>query len=151
VRARGPTLLVIEDAPDQAHLVGVTARRVHPGLEVRITNDGREGIAYLEGAFQDRRSHPVPDLIILDLVMPGADGFDVLAWMGERPEPPEVPVVVLTGSMKPGDERRCLDLGAVAVHTKPTDLDGLAEVVKRIVKRWIGTGTIIGAHIKEAG
>ena len=149
--ASGPRLLVIEDALDQALLVGVAARRAHPGLEVRIANDGREGIAYLEGAFQDRPVNPVPDLVILDLIMPEVDGFDVLTWIQEQPTPPKVPVVVLTASTSSEDERRSTDLGAVAVHTKPTDVDGLADVVKEIVDRWIGTGTIIAAHIGEAG
>ena len=64
-----PTLLVIEDAREHAILVRVAARRALPGLDVRVAGDGREGIAYLAGTppFQDRRSHPVPSLIILDL------------------------------------------------------------------------------------
>ena len=150
MRTRRPTLLVIEDALDQALLVSVTARRAHPGLEVRIANDGREGIDYLEGAFQDESS-PIPDLIILDLIMPEVDGFDVLEWIYERPNSPKAPVVVLTTSMNPHDARRALELGAEAVFTKPTDLDALAKVVREIVDRWIGVGTIIGVHMSELG
>lgn len=150
MRMRGPTLLVIEDALDQALLVGVTARRAHPGLEVRIANDGREGITYLEGAFY-HETKPVPDLIILDLIMPEVDGFDVLEWIQEQPNLPKVPVVVLTASMNPDDELRARALGAVTVFTKPTHLDELGSVVKEIVDRWIGVGTIIGAHMWELG
>ena len=153
MRMRIPTLLVIEDARDQAILVGVAARRAHPGLEVHIAGDGREGIAYLAGSppFQDRGSHPVPDLIILDLSMPEVDGFDVLEWIREQRDPVQAPVVVLTSSMNPDDEVRALDLGARAVHRKPTDLDVLGKIVREIVEEWIGASAIIGAHLDSLG
>ena len=111
-----PTLLVIEDARDHAILVRVAARRALPGLDVRVAGDGREGIAYLAGTppFQDRRSHPTPDLIILDLLMPDVDGFEVLEWMAESRGMGQVPVVVLTSSEKPEHEERSLALGAKA-------------------------------------
>lgn len=150
---RAPTLLVIEDALDQAILVGVAARRAHPGLDVRNATNGLEGIAYFAGTapFEDLESRPRPDLIILDLVMPEVDGFEVLEWMREQSEPVTAPVVVLTSSPKPDDEARALKLGAVSVYRKPTNLDDLGDVVKEIVQRWIKKSTIIGAHIWAAG
>lgn len=134
-----PTLLVVEDARDHALLVRVAARRALPGLDVRVAGDGREGIAYLEGTppFQDRRSHPVPDLIILDLLMPEVDGFGVLEWLSTARGLAHVPVVVLTSSPDPEHETRSMDGGAKAFYRKPTDLDGLGEVVREIVEGWI--------------
>jgi CheY-like chemotaxis protein len=153
VRERGPTLLVIEDAGDQALLVGVAARRAHPGLDVEAANNGAEGIAYLRESapFSEQPTRATPDLIILDLFMPELDGFDVLRWIQERQDPPPFPVVVLTGSPKPEDDAFARELGAVAVHQKPTALDALGEVVQTIVHRWIGRGAIIGAHMGEMG
>jgi two-component system, response regulator len=137
-----PTLLVIEDARDHALLVRVAARRALPGLDVRVAGDGREGIAYLSGAppFQDRRSHPLPDLIILDLLMPEIDGFAVLEWIRQQRGHVRAPVVVLTSSEHPDHERRSLDLGARQFYRKPPDLDALAEVVHSIVVEWIDDG-----------
>jgi len=134
-----PTLLVIEDARDHAILVRVAARRALPGLDVRVAGDGREGIAYLAGTppFQDRRSHPTPNLIILDLLMPDVDGFAVLEWMGEQRVPARVPIVVLTSSENPAHEGRSLDLGARAFYKKPADLEALGDVVREIVAEWI--------------
>lgn len=150
---RAPSLLVIEDARDQAVLVGVAARRAHPGLNVHICGDGREGIDYLAGAppFDDRRNHPLPDLVILDLIMPDVDGFAVLEWLRRRPEPLEAPVAVLTASPRPEDEERARELGATGVFRKPTEVGELGEVVKEIVHRWIGRSTIIASHLRESG
>lgn len=133
-----PTLLVIEDARDHAILVRVAARRALPGLDVRVAGDGREGIAYLAGTppFQDRRSHPVPNLIVLDLLMPDVDGFEVLEWMQGNPGVEQVPVVVLTSSDNPEHEERSLTLGARAFYKKPVDLDSLGDVVREIVEAW---------------
>jgi len=146
-----PTLLVIEDARDHALLVRVAARRALPGLDVRVAGDGREGIAYLAGTppFQDRRSHPLPDLIILDLLMPELDGFAVLEWMlGQRP-PVSVPVVVLTSSEAPDHEQRSLDLGAKGFYRKPGDLASLDAVVRTIVEEWVDPG--VNAALPSAG
>lgn len=142
-----PTLLVIEDAREHAILVRVAARRALPGLDVRVAGDGREGIAYLAGTppFQDRRSHPNPDLIILDLIMPEVDGFAVLQWITEQAHPDRFPVVVLTASPDPAAEGRSLELGAKAFYKKPDNLDELGQVVKEIVENYLGEELMAGS------
>jgi two-component system response regulator len=145
-----PTLLVIEDARDHALLVRVAARRALPGLDVRVAGDGREGIAYLAGTppFQDRRSHPMPDLIILDLLMPDVDGFEVLEWMAEH-RLSNAPVVVLTSSENPEHEPRSMELGASAFYRKPDSLDELDAVVRSIVEEWVDP--TLSASLPSAG
>jgi DNA-binding response OmpR family regulator len=148
-----PTLLVIEDARDHALLVRVAARRAAPGLDVRVAGDGREGIAYLEGTppFQDRRSHPLPDLIILDLLMPDLDGFAVLEWLREH-QFNNMPVVVLTSSDNPEHEQRSMELGADAFFRKPESLDALDDVVRQIVVEWVDSaGPSVSASVRSAG
>ncbi|MDX1495299.1 MAG: response regulator, partial [Longimicrobiales bacterium] len=117
--SRGPTLLVVEDMQDQAILVGIAARRAHPGLDVRSAGNGNEGIAYLKGVVEGSRDHPRPDLVILDLYMPEADGFVVLEWLKERGGQLDLPVVILTSSPSVQDEIRALETGAKAVYKKP--------------------------------
>lgn len=142
-----PTLLVIEDAREHAILVRVAARRALPGLDVRVAGDGREGIAYLAATppFQDRRSHPVPSLVILDLLMPDVDGFEVLAWLKEQRGADKPPVVVLTSSPDPDAEERSLSLGASDFFRKPEDLEGLGRVVKQIVENYLGQELLAGS------
>jgi CheY-like chemotaxis protein len=150
---RFPTLLVIEDADDQALLVGMAARRAHPGLNVHTVTNGLEGLAYLRGLapFEDRTRHPLPNLVILDLYMPELDGFEVLSWIKEHLKDNAFPVVVLTASVRPDDEAKAMALGAMSVHKKPSELQALADIVAEIVHKWIGRGEIIAAHIWSAG
>lgn len=136
---RDLTILVVEDNPNHALLVRLAVRRTFPEIDVRVAGDGREGVAYLAGAppFQSRQSHPYPDLVILDLIMPEMDGFGVLEWIRAQETSPSPPVVVLTSSVNPGDMARALDLGAKAFYTKPADLEELGQIVREIVERWI--------------
>jgi CheY-like chemotaxis protein len=83
--------------------------------------------------------------------MPVVDGFGVLEWIRERMGRPPFPVVVLTGAPSPANEERARALGAREVHRKPTDLDGLGESVREIVRRWINPRDMIGAHMREWG
>ena len=135
--SRNQTILVVEDNPDHALLIRLAVRRTFPEIDVQVADDGREGVAYLAGTppFQTRQSHPYPDLVILDLTMPGKDGFAVLEWIRAHAGSP--PVVVLTSSVNPGDMVRALDLGAKAFHTKPADLEELLDIVRDMVERWI--------------
>ena len=134
-----PTLLVIEDAQDQATLLAHAARRCHPGIMVHITSDGYEGCSYLANVapFEDPHRHPRPSLVLLDLYMPELDGFGVLKWIRGRSALADVPVVVLTSSGRPEDETRARWLGARAVYRKPADIDELGLLVREIVEEYI--------------
>jgi len=144
---RDPTLLVIEDAREHAILIRVAARRGLPGLDVRVAGDGREGIAYLAGhpPFQDRRSHPYPDLVILDLLMPDVDGFRVLEWVRGEHRGARVPIVVFSSTQDSTSEARSLELGAAAYHRKPDDLDQLGAIVRGIVRSHLGEEVLTGS------
>ncbi len=143
--------MVIEDLEDQAVLVGIAARRAHPGLEVHTAGNGHEGIRYLEAAVAGAADHPMPDLVILDLYMPEADGFTVLEWARARGDGFAAPIVVLTASPSVEDEMKALEQGAEAVFKKPVHVSELGDTVREIVQRWIGRGEIIAAHIWEMG
>jgi len=70
-----------------------------------------------------------PDVIVLDLKMPGIDGFDVLKQV--KTEHPEVEVIILTGHGNEKDKELCMELGAFAYLEKPVDIDVLSDVIKR--------------------
>lgn len=153
VDERAPQLLVIEDAQDQAILVGVAARNAMLGLEVHISENGQQGIDYLAGIapLRDPPLNPTPDLVILDLMMPKVDGFGVLEWLGETFDRRPFPVVVLTSSAEPRYVNRARELGATDIYVKPRSLEGLGDAVRDIVTRFIHPGDMIAAHMRSLG
>ena len=129
-----PAILLVEDDPNDA-LVATRALR-QAGVTSPITHlrDGEEAINYLAGyaPFHDRSQHPLPSLILLDLKMPKFGGFDVLTWLQSRPELAEIPVIVLTGSIHPEDNKRAAQLGAIGYEVKPVDSTSLVEMANRL-------------------
>lgn len=82
-----------------------------------------------EQALKRVKADPSPDLILLDIVMPGLDGFDVVQALKEDPRTAGIPVIFITGKDSPEDEEKGLRLGAVDYITKPFN----APVVQRRV------------------
>jgi CheY-like chemotaxis protein len=101
--------------------------------------NGRDAMHYLLGhaAFSDRVQYPLPALIVLDLKMPIADGFDVLRWLQTRVELCHLPAVVLTSSNQPADRTRALELGAREYLVKPGNPAHLLALVQGMQARWL--------------
>ena len=129
------TVLVVEDdTPLRTALrAGLRAR----SLDVIDVANGEDAIAQL-----DRR---LPDLVLLDLNLPGIDGFEVLAHARELSQ---VPVVVLTVREERADKVRALDAGADDYVTKPFDSEELHARVRAALRR--GGDTVAVAQITEA-
>lgn len=93
--------------------------------------DGAAALAFLMEPGVD---NPRPDLVLLDLNLPGIHGLDVLRWMSSDPEISDVPVAILTTSDHQTDISRASTFGADAYFTKPFDLDGWAPILPRLEK-----------------
>ena len=94
--------------------------------------DGLRAVAYLKGKgeFQDRTRHPLPDLIVLDLNLPGMGGFDFLKWLREESGFPSLPVLVFTVSGSADDKARALAAGAAGYFVKPKDFETLVRLAE---------------------
>jgi DNA-binding response OmpR family regulator len=116
-------VLVIDDES----IVGVILRLAldAKGHETVVAEDGQTGI---EMARAER-----PDAIVLDLMMPGVNGFDVLSAFHGSAELEDVPVLVLTAVTVSRARERCLSEGADAVMTKPFDPGDVAEAVDSLL------------------
>jgi DNA-binding response OmpR family regulator len=110
-------VLVIDDESDIRLLCRINLSR--SGMTVRSAGSGSEG---LEAAFED-----APDVVVLDLMMPQMDGFEVLRQLKEHHGTREVPVLVLTAKTSQADKDRCNDLGADVFMTKPFHPDELTR------------------------
>ncbi len=122
---RGATILVAEDDAD---LRGVlTTSLTKSGHRVVAVRDGAEALAAVE------RDHI--DVLVLDLVMPNIDGFEVLARLKELRKGESIPVIVVTGTDRSTTEPQALDLGANVFLSKPIDATALAEEVTRLLTR----------------
>ncbi len=116
-------ILLVEDNPELA--AGIRYNLELEGYEVRAAEDGRSGVEAVRAW--------VPDLVILDLMLPGMDGFQVLRTL--REEGVQVPVLVLTARGEEADKVRAFRLDADQYVTKPFGLLELLERVKMLLRR----------------
>ena len=116
-------VLVIDDES----IIGVILRHAFDakGYETVVAEDGRTGIEMAEA---ER-----PDAIVLDLMMPGVNGYEVLGTFHHSAELDDVPVLVLTAVTLSKDRERCLSEGADAVMTKPFDPRDVADAIDALM------------------
>ena len=107
--ARQPTILIVDDTPENLSVLG---ELLQPTFRVRAANSGRR-------ALQIARAEPTPDLILLDVMMPEMDGYQVLAELKAADRTRRIPVIFVTAMDGTDDEERGLDMGAVDYITKP--------------------------------
>jgi two-component system, OmpR family, response regulator len=121
-RALLRTLLYVDDEPDIRQIVQL-ALGLAPGLSVH-TSDGGEAALQLA-----RTLRPAPDLILLDVMMPGLDGPGTLALLRADAALARIPVVFMTAKAMPQELARFRELGAAGVIAKPFDPMRLARQV----------------------
>jgi CheY-like chemotaxis protein len=131
-------VLVVEDNPDDILMLKRAFSRGGPKVALRFAHSGQEGLHYLQGVerFADRTLYPLPTLLVLDLKMPGVDGFNIIQWVRQQSEWRDLPIVVLSSSGDPKDMSRAHDLGANAYHVKPNDANALVGMVEGLQMYW---------------
>lgn len=126
---RALIILLIEDNPGDVRLVR-EALASFDSVELVVAMNGQEGLKIL----QDRANRP--DLILLDLNLPGMDGRALLGRIKSDPELLRIPLVVLTSSNAPRDLQQAYALHANCYVVKPTDFSGFETIVRRLVEFW---------------
>lgn len=118
----------VEDEPDLRE-VATLSLEMDPDMRVRTAECGPEALAALDsGEWR-------PDVILLDVMMPGMDGPTVLQHIRERPFLDAVPVIFITARTQPAERERFLGLGAVGVISKPFDPLTLASDLRAALAR----------------
>ncbi len=133
------TVLHIDDDPNDTELFRAAVRKAAAQFTVHNISDGEEAMAYFNGRgiYANRRLYPLPKLVLLDLKMPRATGFEVLRWIRNHPEVGEVPVVVFSGSELKDDIQQAYAGGADSYLVKPLGFSALVSLVKNINTSWI--------------
>lgn len=127
-------MLLVDDSPADVALFQRALKRLTLNICLRTLATGDEAVAYLEarGVYADRARHPLPDVIVLDLRMPGFSGFDLLAWRLASRLFLAIPVVVLSGLGTEADLKRVFELGADKHVLKPGAAEDWESVAKEI-------------------
>lgn len=104
-----PTILVVDDTTDNLTLMSELLKDLY---KVKVANSGEKALKYMQGEHK-------PDLILLDIMMPGLSGYDVIRELKANPETRKIPVIFLTAMSAAEDEKKGLEMGAADYVTKP--------------------------------
>ncbi len=116
----GPSLLVVDDVPDNIHgLLEALKDEYH----IMVANNGQRAIELMRGPAQ-------PDLVLLDIVMPGMDGYEVCRQIKALPGARHIPVIFITVVNASPDKVKGFSLGAADYITKPFDIDEVRARVR---------------------
>lgn len=118
-----PHVIVVDDDPELLKLISMLLRRI--GADATTFINGQEILDYL--------ADHVPDLIVLDLMLPDIDGFEILQRIRTQRQLDEVPVLILSAKADPNSIRRGLDLGADGYVTKPYIANSLIDRVRLLL------------------
>jgi CheY-like chemotaxis protein len=138
-RTSAVTVLHIDDDPNDTELFRAAARKAKVQFSVHNVSDGDQAMAYLNGrgVYANRRLYPLPVLVLLDLKMPRATGFEILQWIRNHRQVGDLPVVVFSGSELQDDIQQAYAVGADSYLVKPLGFNALVDLVKNINEAWI--------------
>jgi CheY-like chemotaxis protein len=125
------TVLLVEDDDDDVRMAHEAFEHGKVLNRIIVINNGHDVIPYLRGEGEHAGADR-PDLILLDLNLPGRDGREILAEIKADPELRRIPVVVLTASRAEEDVARSYDMHANAYVTKPVDFDSFVQTIRKI-------------------
>ncbi len=117
-------IIYVDDEPDIRTIVEISLQ-LDPGMEVKLVDSGAEALALIG------RDGWLPDIALIDVMMPGMTGMELLELLRQRPDTASIPAVFVTASARSTEVRRYTDAGALGVISKPFDPLTLASLVRR--------------------
>jgi DNA-binding response OmpR family regulator len=117
-----PTIMVVEDEPSIAEVVNLYLRRA--GFQVTLLRDGQAAL--------DALNLQIPDLVVLDLMLPRKDGLEITRWLRDRSD---VPIIMLTARRAEADRIAGLEMGADDYVVKPFSPQELVSRVRAVLRR----------------
>ena len=123
-----PRILIVED--NEMNRDMLSRRLARRGYEVAIAVDGEQGLAMAQ-------AEP-PALILMDMSLPGLDGWEATRQLKAMPATRGIPVIALTAHAMAGDREKAVAAGCDDFDTKPVDLDRLLEKIEALLGRAAG-------------
>lgn len=117
------SILVVEDSPTHRHLISTPLTR--QGYRISTATNGEEAV--------DKATREMPDLIVLDIVLPLKNGFQVCRQLKTTPETKDIKILILSSKNHNSDRFWGLRQGADEYMTKPFDEDELVEMVAKLI------------------
>jgi CheY-like chemotaxis protein len=136
------TILIVEDDANDVLLIKRAFAKAGNANPIQVVTDGDQAVAYLkgDGQYEDRKAHPLPALVLLDLKLPRRSGLEVLEWIrSQEMSVRRIPVTMLTSSRETADINRAYDLGVNSYLVKPVTFDSLIELVRTLDLYWVLT------------
>jgi len=132
-------ILLVEDNPDDVELTLRAIRKNNIPNEIVVARTGEQAaeLLFSDSATTGRRRTP-PSIVLLDLKLPGMDGFEVLRRIRSNPLTKLIPVVILTSSREELDLLKGYSLGANSYVRKPVNYDQFVSTVQQLERYWLG-------------
>ena len=132
------TILIVEDNPEDYETTIRAFNKSGLSNPTVWCEDGDQALDYLyrHKPYDNPTDSPRPSIILLDLNLPGTDGYEVLADIKKNPELASIPVIVLTTSDSPKDIDACYQAGANSYVQKPVDTQGFVAAIEKLKDYW---------------
>lgn len=132
-------ILLVEDRRDDVFLFKRALASAGVSNAVFVVRNGGMASQYLAGvgAYQNHCEFPLPDLMVVDLKMPGMDGFELLSWVRQQPGLRSLRTIVLTSSDDEKDVTRAAELGANCFLVKPSEFSDYVRLAQGIREHWL--------------
>ena len=129
-------ILHINDSADDQVLFQAACRHAQVPFNWHVADSAHKGISYLHALVEQSKKLPVcwPDLILLDIVMPEASGFEVLKFIRATPQLSHLPVIIFTGREFPDPLPESQRLGANLCLFKPNEFSQIVELAKQLYR-----------------
>ncbi|HEU4342684.1 MAG TPA: response regulator [Candidatus Binatia bacterium] len=118
-------ILCVEDNED--NLFMLQRRLTRAGFDVTVSRNGAESVEWAKTL--------LPDLIVMDLNLPGLDGWEATRRLKNQPETKDIPIIVLTADSKKNSRDKALAAGCDEFDTKPIDFQGLVGKIQSLLSR----------------
>jgi two-component system response regulator len=143
-RRKEYSIMCVEDSPEDVETIKRAFEKVGMINPFIHFDDGDEALDYLfrKGNYTNPEKSPRPNIILLDLNLPGTDGYEILSEVKNDDVLKKIPVIVLTTSSDERDIEKCFQAGANSYIIKPVSFDGFVDAIKKLKNYWFKISVI---------